>query len=121
MVASSLTALAAQIAGALSSTAQNLNRGKPTEIDVLNGFIVRRGLELGIPTPVNQALYTFGKLAEKKATPGWMALIENHNLTSFVRPLAAGIEQVRHPSPQRKCSSLQTITFIRGINANGNF
>jgi 2-dehydropantoate 2-reductase len=30
--------------------------GRPTEIDYLNGFIVRRGRELGIPTPVNEAL-----------------------------------------------------------------
>jgi 2-dehydropantoate 2-reductase len=30
--------------------------GRPTEIDYLNGFIVRRGQEFGIPTPVNEAL-----------------------------------------------------------------
>jgi 2-dehydropantoate 2-reductase len=65
--------VAAQIAGALSSTAQDLNRGKPTEIDALNGFIFRRGLELGLPTPVNQTLFTLVKLAEEKmvsTTPG---------------------------------------------------
>ncbi len=30
--------------------------GRPTEIDYLNGFIVQKGRELGIPTPVNEAL-----------------------------------------------------------------
>jgi 2-dehydropantoate 2-reductase len=30
--------------------------GRPTEIDYLNGYIVRRGREIGIPTPVNEAL-----------------------------------------------------------------
>jgi 2-dehydropantoate 2-reductase len=30
--------------------------GRPTEIDYLNGFIVRQGREFGIPTPVNQSL-----------------------------------------------------------------
>ena len=30
--------------------------GRPTEIDHLNGFIVRQGREFGIPTPVNDAL-----------------------------------------------------------------
>jgi 2-dehydropantoate 2-reductase len=30
--------------------------GRQTEIDYLNGFIVRRGREFGIPTPVNEAL-----------------------------------------------------------------
>jgi 2-dehydropantoate 2-reductase len=53
-----------QMAEAMSSTAQDLNRGKLTEIDSLNGFIARRGSELGVPTPVNHALYTLVKLAE---------------------------------------------------------
>jgi 2-dehydropantoate 2-reductase len=30
--------------------------GRPTEIDALNGYIVQRGKELGIATPVNEAL-----------------------------------------------------------------
>jgi 2-dehydropantoate 2-reductase len=30
--------------------------GRPTEIEALNGYISRRGRELGIPTPVNDAL-----------------------------------------------------------------
>src|SRR5262249_34740807 len=32
-----------------SSTAQDLARGKPTEIDHLNGFVARRGAALGVP------------------------------------------------------------------------
>lgn len=47
-----------------SSTAQDLGRGKRTEIDTLNGFVVRRGAELGVPTPVNQALVALVKLRE---------------------------------------------------------
>ncbi len=30
--------------------------GRPSEIDALNGYIVRKGRDLGIPTPVNEAL-----------------------------------------------------------------
>ncbi len=56
--------IATQMADAFSSTAQDLNRGRPTEIDALNGYIVRRGAELGVPTPVNHALFTLVKLAE---------------------------------------------------------
>jgi 2-dehydropantoate 2-reductase len=48
-----------------SSTAQDLARGKPSEIDFLNGYVVRRGAELGIPTPTNQALQVMVKLAER--------------------------------------------------------
>jgi 2-dehydropantoate 2-reductase len=56
--------IATQMAEALSSTAQDMIRGKRTEIDSLNGYISRRGAELGVPTPVNHALYTLVKLVE---------------------------------------------------------
>jgi 2-dehydropantoate 2-reductase len=47
-----------------SSTAQDMARSKPSEIDHLNGFIVRRGEALGVPTPVNQSLFAMVKLVE---------------------------------------------------------
>lgn len=49
-----------------SSTAQDLARGKPTEIEHLNGFVARRGAALGVPTPVNRALYALVRLIESK-------------------------------------------------------
>src|SRR3954454_9492159 len=63
--------LATQMADAFSSTAQDLNRGQPTEIEALNGYISRRGAQLGMPVPVNHALFTLVKLAEVElATSG---------------------------------------------------
>jgi 2-dehydropantoate 2-reductase len=59
--------IATQLAEAFSSTAQDLIRGKQTEIDSLNGYISRRGAELGVPTPVNHALYALVKLAEGRS------------------------------------------------------
>lgn len=50
-----------------SSTAQDIARGKPTEIDYLNGHIVRRGEALGIATPANRVLWALVKLVEAKA------------------------------------------------------
>jgi len=47
-----------------SSTAQDMARSKPSEIDHLNGFIVRRGMALGVATPVNQSLFALVKLVE---------------------------------------------------------
>ena len=47
-----------------SSTARDLARGTRTEIDALNGFVVRRGAWLGVPTPVNQSLVALVKLRE---------------------------------------------------------
>jgi 2-dehydropantoate 2-reductase len=53
------------MSGATSSTAQDIARGKRTEIDSLNGYVARRGAELGVATPVNQALHALVKLLEK--------------------------------------------------------
>jgi 2-dehydropantoate 2-reductase len=46
--------------------------GRPSEIDSLNGYIVRKGRELGIPTPVNEALTAMVKavMEKEKAGPG---------------------------------------------------
>jgi 2-dehydropantoate 2-reductase len=63
-----------RIAGAmpaqLSSTAQDMARGKPSEIDHLNGYVARRGAELGIATPVNQTLHALVKLVESAKAAG---------------------------------------------------
>ncbi|MNS47220.1 2-dehydropantoate 2-reductase [compost metagenome] len=49
-----------------SSTAQDLARGKRSEIDHLNGLVVRRGEALGVPTPANRVLFVMVKLLESK-------------------------------------------------------
>ncbi|MEX3940335.1 ketopantoate reductase family protein [Paraburkholderia sp. BR10937] len=51
-----------------SSTAQDLARGKHSEIDFLNGAIVRRGMIAGIATPANRTLHTLVKVLEGKPT-----------------------------------------------------
>ncbi|MCW5662096.1 MAG: 2-dehydropantoate 2-reductase [Burkholderiaceae bacterium] len=56
--------LAATMPAQLSSTAQDMARGKRSEIDHLNGTVVRRGAARGVPTPVNQALHALVKLVE---------------------------------------------------------
>ncbi len=56
--------IAEQMSGTRSSTAQDLARGKRTEIDSLNGYVARLGAQLGVSTPVNHALYTLVKLYE---------------------------------------------------------
>jgi 2-dehydropantoate 2-reductase len=58
--------LAASMPSQYSSTAQDLARGKTSEIDHLNGYIVRRAAEFGISTPVNRALLVMIKLLEAK-------------------------------------------------------
>lgn len=57
--------LSVMMPGQVSSTARDLMRGKPTEIDFLNGYVVAKGREMGIATPVNQAIHVLVKLAEE--------------------------------------------------------
>jgi 2-dehydropantoate 2-reductase len=62
--------LVATMPDTLSSTAQDLQRGRPTEIDALNGYISRLGGEHGIDTPVNRTLHALVKLREKEGGRG---------------------------------------------------
>lgn len=48
--------------GQYASMAQDLARGKRTEIDHLNGHVVRLGQALGVATPVNRSLQVLVKL-----------------------------------------------------------
>ena len=65
----STLALAASMPEQYSSTAQDLARGKPTEIDYLNGYVVKKGAALGIPTPTNLALQVMVKAREARQQP----------------------------------------------------
>jgi 2-dehydropantoate 2-reductase len=49
----------------MSSTAQDMERRRPTEIDYLNGYVVRECDALGLPAPVNRTLYALVKLKER--------------------------------------------------------
>jgi len=55
-----------------SSMLQDLDRGAPTEIDAICGQIVRHGERVGVPTPVNRALWRMVRevVEESKGTEG---------------------------------------------------
>lgn len=61
-----IRAIAQSMPSQYSSTAQDLARGKLSEIDHLNGLVVRRGEALGVPTPANRVLFVMVKLLEGK-------------------------------------------------------
>ncbi len=65
-----------------SSMLQSLERGRPSEIDYLSGYIVHKGRELHVPTPVNAMVVSMVKRIEAGE-----ASIEPGNLAR----LAAGI------------------------------
>ena len=59
--------LAEKMTRATSSMAQDIARGRPTEIDSLNGYVARRGAALGIANPVSEILVAMVKLLEESA------------------------------------------------------
>ena len=50
----------------VSSTAQDLARGKITEMDFLNGYIVELGKRYVVPTPYNESVHALVKMMESK-------------------------------------------------------
>ncbi len=65
--------VAAATATNKSSTLQDVLRGAPTELDRINGAVVREGKRLGVPTPVNE------KLLRVVSNPR----LEQHNLAAL--------------------------------------
>ena len=51
--------------GIVSSSLQSLRRGEPTEIDYLNGHVVRKAGEVGVEVPVNASLVRIVKEIER--------------------------------------------------------
>ena len=55
---------AAKIGTGRPSLAQDLAKGRRTEIDYLNGYVIQKGREAGIPTPFNEAVVNLTKQVE---------------------------------------------------------
>ncbi|MGH7259472.1 MAG: 2-dehydropantoate 2-reductase [Nitrospiraceae bacterium] len=80
--------------------------GRPTEIDSLNGYIVQKGRELGIPTPVNEALTALVKavMEKEKSGPGVLR-IEG----AVVQPVALDREALLKLPAEYQLSDLKDI------------
>jgi 2-dehydropantoate 2-reductase len=61
---------------ARSSMWEDLQRGRKTEVDLLNGEIVRLGAQLDVPTPINQRIVDLVKEAEQRGAPPSLAADE---------------------------------------------
>lgn len=62
--------IAESMAGQRSSTAGDITRGHPSEIDHINGQVVRNGDRLGVPVPANRTVYALVKLLDLHPTGG---------------------------------------------------
>ena len=60
-----MLAVAAATATNRSSMLQDILHGRVTEIDAINGALVREGLRLAVPTPVNRTLTLLIQALEK--------------------------------------------------------
>ena len=63
------------------SLAQDVAKGRRTEVDALNGYVAQKGQEVGVPTPMNEAVVRIVKRVETGAvTPGPanLALLRKH-------------------------------------------
>ncbi len=56
------------VGAALASTRHDVVAGRPTENEALNGFVARRGAELGVPAPANEAVAAMLGLVERRST-----------------------------------------------------
>jgi 2-dehydropantoate 2-reductase len=62
----------AQATGAnRSSMLQDVLRGSATEIETINGAVVREGERLGVPTPVNRSLTDLVRAIDACTASGW--------------------------------------------------
>jgi len=60
-VSAAVEAVARRTSRNHSSMLQDVRRGAPTEIEAINGAVVRVGDQVGVPTPVNEILYLLVK------------------------------------------------------------
>ena len=92
---------------------------RPTEIDYLNGYIVRTGRELGIPTPVNEALTAMVKaITEREPAGPGVVRIEG----AVVQPVAltrAALAQLPHDQHVEDISQLMPSMRGRAIRVKG--
>lgn len=60
------------------SLLQDVTKGRRTEVEYLNGYVARKGREVGVPTPMNEAIVQVVKRVEAgelKQTPANLALL----------------------------------------------
>ena len=65
-IRAAVAGIAVSMATQISSTAHDVARGRKSEIDHINGYVLRRGEALGIATPVNRALHALVRLIEAR-------------------------------------------------------
>ena len=88
--------------------------GRPTEIEYLNGYIVEKGRELGIPTPVNEALTAMIKaMTEKEKTGPGVVKIDG----AVVQPVSFDRAALRQLPEEHQVADISTM--MPGMQGRG--
>ena len=65
-IRAAVAGIAKSMATQKSSTAHDVARGRKSEIDHINGYVLKRGAALGIATPVNRTIHALVRLLETR-------------------------------------------------------
>jgi 2-dehydropantoate 2-reductase len=65
-IRAAVAGIAKSMATQKSSTAHDVARGRKSEIDHINGYVLKRGAALGIATPVNRTIHALVRLLENR-------------------------------------------------------
>lgn len=65
-IRAAVAGIAKSMATQKSSTAHDVARGRKSEIDHINGYVLKRGAALGIATPVNRTIHALVRLLESR-------------------------------------------------------
>ena len=88
--AAAAEAVAERTASNRSSMFQDIRRGAPTEIDAINGAIVRAGEKAEVATPTNRVLW---QLVKALVHPQGTAALDN-NSNEVLLQLAKQVEEI---------------------------
>jgi 2-dehydropantoate 2-reductase len=92
--ATALAALLSRLGPTKASMSQDLERGSPTEVDVINGAVVAQAAALGRAAPLNQRVVELVHDCERGSRrPG-------RDTLAVLRATLASAAPVRHPSPE---------------------
>ena len=89
--ASLLAGLARMTDDGRPSTGQDIQKGRRTEIDFINGLVADKGAEAGIPTPTHAALVEVVKQVERKELEPAPSLVQRVWELAGLAPLAQAL------------------------------
>jgi 2-dehydropantoate 2-reductase len=65
---------------------QDIEKGRKTEVDFVNGYVMRKGKQVGVKTPANELVTTVIKqIEEGKKSPGLQNLKEFDSIVAHLK------------------------------------